>query len=77
MQIVCRYIDDVLSINNCYFHSYFNSMYPSELEIKVTTHSETSVSYLDFLLEKDVYGNPTTKLFDKRDSFNFSIVNFP
>jgi hypothetical protein len=30
-----RYIDDVLSINNHQFHSYIDSIYPSELEIKV------------------------------------------
>jgi hypothetical protein len=29
-----RYIVDVLSINNDQFHSYVDSMYPSELEIK-------------------------------------------
>ena len=32
-----RYIDDVLSINNVNFHSYVNSIYPCELEIKDTT----------------------------------------
>jgi hypothetical protein len=45
-----RYIDDVLSINNDKFHSYVNSIYPSELEIKDTTESSTSASYLDVLL---------------------------
>lgn len=29
-----RYIDNVLSINNCYYHFYVDSKYPSELEIK-------------------------------------------
>lgn len=37
------YIDDVLSIKNCFFHTYVDSRYPSELEIKDTT----DVSYLD------------------------------
>jgi hypothetical protein len=32
-----RYIDDVLSINNDQFHSYINSIYPNEFEIKDTT----------------------------------------
>ena len=52
-------------------------IYPGELEIKDTTESDTSPSYLDILLEKDTNGNLTTKLYDKRDDFNFSIVNFP
>lgn len=29
-----RYIDDVLLINNCYFYTHVDSIYPSELEIK-------------------------------------------
>ena len=72
-----RYIYDVLSINNCYFLTDVDSIYPSELEIKDTTASASSISYLDILLEMDIDGNLTTKLYDKRDDFNFSIVNFP
>ena len=72
-----RYIDDVLSINNDRFHSYVDSIYPSELEIKDTTESSTSASYLDVLLNIDSGGKLTTQLYDKRDDFNFAIVNFP
>ena len=43
-----RYIDDVLSINNPEFEHYLGQMYPAELEIKDTTESTTSASYLDF-----------------------------
>ena len=70
-----RYIDDVVSIYNDNFHSYVDTIYPGELEIKDTTESDTSASYLDILLEKDTNGNLTTKLYDKRDDFTFSIVN--
>ena len=52
-----RYIDDVLSINNDQFHSYVDSIYPSELEIKDTTESSTSASYLDVLLNIDATEN--------------------
>ena len=45
-----RYIDDVLSINNPDFENYLGQMYPTELEIKDTTESNTSASYLDLLL---------------------------
>jgi hypothetical protein len=34
-----RYIDDILSINNNQFHSYVDSIYPSELEIKETSQN--------------------------------------
>jgi hypothetical protein len=39
--------------------------------------SSTSASYLDVLLKLDTNGKITTQLYDKRDDFNFSIVNFP
>ena len=45
-----RYIDDVLSVNNPDFDNYLRQMYPAELEIKNTTRSNTSASYLDLLL---------------------------
>jgi hypothetical protein len=66
-----RYIDDVLSLNNDQFH------YPSELEIKDTTESSTSASYLDVLLYIIADGKLTTQLYVKRDDFSFTIVNFP
>ena len=43
-----RYIDDVLSINNPDFENYLGQMYPAELEIKDTTESNTSASFLDY-----------------------------
>jgi hypothetical protein len=67
------YIDDVLSINNNQFHLYVDLIYPNELEIKDTTECSTSASYLDVLLKLDTNGKNN----DKRDDFNFSIVNFP
>jgi hypothetical protein len=34
-----RYIDDVLSLNNCKFGDFVDCIYPIELEIKDTTDS--------------------------------------
>ena len=42
-----RYIDDVLSINNAEFENYVGQMYPAELDMKDTTESTTSASYLE------------------------------
>jgi hypothetical protein len=39
-------IDDVLFINNHIFHNYVHLIYPNELEIKDTTESDKSTSYL-------------------------------
>ena len=48
-----------------------------ELEIKDTTDTDRSASYLDLHLEIDSEGRLRTKLYDRRDDFNFPIVNFP
>ena len=52
-------------------------MYPAELEIKDTTESKPSASYLDLLLSIESDGQLRTSLYDKRDDFNFNIKNFP
>ena len=75
--IIYRYIDDVLSINNPEFENYLGQMYPAELEIKDTTESTTSASYLDLLLSIGRDGQLHTSIYDKRDDFNFHITNFP
>ena len=73
---ICEYFD-VLSINNPDFENYLGQMYPAELEIKDTTESNTSASYLDLLLSIESDGQLRTSLYDKRDDFNFHITNFP
>ena len=70
-------MDDVLSINNPDFENYRGQMYPAELEIKDTTKSNISTSYLDLLLSIESDGQLRTSLNDKRDDFNFFTTNFP
>jgi hypothetical protein len=48
-----------------------------ELEIKDTTDTDRFASYLDLHLDIDSEGQLRMKLYDKRDDFNFPIVNFP
>jgi hypothetical protein len=72
-----RYIDDVLSLNNSRFGDFVDRIYPIEFEVKNTTYTDTSASYLDLHLEIDSEGRLRTKPYDKRDDFNFPIVNFP
>ena len=69
-------IYDVLSLKNTKFAEYLEFIYPRELEIKETTETPASSSYLDCYLYID-NGKLTTRLYDKRDDFNFPIVNFP
>jgi hypothetical protein len=56
---------------------FVDRIYPIELEIKNTTDTDTFASYLDLHLEIDNEGRLRTKHDDKRDDFNFPIVNFP
>ena len=72
-----RYIDDVLSINNPTFSDWIPLIYPPELEIKETTDTASSVSFLDLYLEFDTSGHLHSRIYDKRDDFNFEIINFP
>jgi hypothetical protein len=72
-----RCIDDVLSLSNSSFGDFVDRIHPIELEIKDTTDTDRSASYLDLHLKFDSEGRLRTKLYDKRDDFNFPIVNFP
>ena len=46
-----RYIDYVLSLNNSRFGDFVDRIYPIDLEIKDTTDTDRSASYLDLHLE--------------------------
>ena len=72
-----RYIDDLISFNNKRFKEFISDIYPKELTISETTESTSVASYLNLLFIRDNSNNITTKLYDKRDTFGFHIVNFP
>ena len=63
-------------MNNGRFVHEIRHIYPRDLELKRTTESSTSLSYLDVLVSIDK-GKYSTDVYDKRDGFNFNIVNFP
>ena len=73
-----RYIDDLLCVNNGNFNKHINEIYPSELILKNTTTTPSEISYLDTTLNIGE-GNGTVRIsiYDKREDFNFKIVNFP
>ena len=53
------------------------AIYPPELEVKETIDTASSASFLDLYLEFDDSGQLSIKIYDKRDDFNFKIINFP
>ena len=68
-----HYINDVLSINSCKIGDFVDRIYPVELEIKDTTDTDRSESYVDLHLEIDNEDMLRTKFYDKRDGFNFPL----
>ena len=71
-----RYLDYLLNIDNTFFDSMVNRIYPSELQLNKANVSDTEVSFLDLHLSISD-GFVKTKSFDKRDDFDFNIVNLP
>ena len=71
-----RYLDDILNINNVYFDNMGRQMYLSELQLSKANTSDTKAAFLDLHLSisNDIV---STKIYDKRDDFDFEIVNFP
>ena len=51
-------------------------IYPSELQLDKVNISDTKAAFLDLHLSisNDIV---STKIYDKRDDFDFEIVNFP
>jgi hypothetical protein len=64
-------------LHNSRFCDFVDRIYPIKLEIKDITNTYRYASYLDLRLEIDSEGRLRTNLIDKRDDFNFPIVNFP
>ena len=66
-----RYLVDILNINNVYFD---NKVYASELYLNKANTSDTEAAFLDLhlSLSNDIV---STKIYDKRDGFDFEIVN--
>ena len=71
-----RYLDDLLNIDNNFFDSMVNRIYPSELQLNKAnvSYAEASFFYLHLSISD---GFVKTKVYDKRDDFDFDIVNFP
>ena len=71
-----RYLDDLLNIDNPYFEQMVGQIYPTELQLNKAKSSDTETPFLDLNLSI-TNGIVSSKSYDKRDDFNFEIVNFP
>ena len=70
-----RYLDDLLNIDNIYFDQMVDRIYPIELQLNRANSSDTDAPflYLNLCISN---GTVSTKIYDKRDDFDFDIVNF-
>ena len=73
------------SFNLCYpytddlkkFMDYLKEIYPSQLIVEKTNKSDHLAKYLDVTFIIDSEGKLSTRLYDKRNDFDFHTVNFP
>ena len=71
-----RYLDDILNINNTYFDNMVSQIYHSELQLNKANTSDTEAAFLDLhsSISNDIV---STKIYDKRDDFDFWNCQFP
>ena len=70
-----RYLDDLLNIDNNFFDIMVNHIYSSELKLNKANVSDIEALFLDLHLSISD-GFVKTKIFNKRDDFDFDILNF-
>ena len=63
-------------IDNPYFEGMVNQIYPPELQLNKANISDTEAPFLDLHLSV-ANGFVSSKIYYKRDDFDFDIVNFP
>ena len=70
------YLDDLLNIDNNFFDSMGTHIYPSELQLNKANVSDIEATIWD--LHLSIWdGFIKLKIYDKRDDFDFDVVNFP
>ena len=71
-----RYLNDLSNIDNIYFDQMVDRIYPTELQLNRANSSDTEAPFLDLNLSIS-NGTVSSKIYDKRDDFDFDIVSFP
>ena len=71
-----RYIDYLIVFNNKKFSDYLKEIHASQLTVEKANKSDHLADYLDLTFVIDSRGKLSTRLYDKRDDYDFHIVNF-
>ena len=69
-----RYLDDLLNIDNPYFEQMVGQIYPTKLQLNKASSSDTEAPFLDLSITNGIV---SSKIYDKRDDFNFEIIISP
>ena len=73
--LTSRYLHDLLNIVNIHFERMVHRIYPAELQLQANSYDiEAAFLDLNLTIHNDII---STKIYDKRDDFNFDIDNFP
>ena len=65
-----------MNIDNPYFEGMVSQIYPAVLQLDKANISDTEVSFVDLHLSI-LDGFVSSKIYNKRNDFEFDIVNFP
>ena len=72
-----RYVDHLIVLNNKKFLDCLKKIYPSQLTVLKAIRSDHLADYLDLTFIINSGGKLSIRLYDKRDDFDFHIVDFP
>ena len=77
MEHIFRYQDDLLALNDDgLLENSLSEIYPEEMVINKTNISRCKCNYLDLTIS--IYrGKFYIKLYDKRNDYNFEVINYP
>ena len=77
LQNIFRFQDDLLVLNdNGTFDTLYQHIYPKEMVLKKTNVSPQKVNFLDMSISV-FQGKFRFSCYDKRNDFNFNVINFP
>ena len=71
------YVADFIIINNKKFFYYLKEIYPSQFIFEKANKSDHLADCFDLTFIINSGGKLSSRLYDKRDDFDFHIVNFP
>ena len=71
-----RYLNEILNIDNLYFEGMVTQIYPTHQQLNKANSTDTEAAFLDLHLFISANGFDSSKTYDKRDRFDFDIVNF-